>query len=56
MHKLINIILHASKRASCTCSDGYNAKKKKLTNKAHPALRVLSCMEILTATIKCAYA
>lgn len=31
-------------------------KKKKLTNKAHPALRVLSCMEILTATIKCAYA
>lgn len=30
--------------------------QKKLTNKAHPALRVLSCMEILTATIKCAYA
>lgn len=31
-------------------------QKKKLTNKAHPALRVRSCMEILTATIKCTYA
>lgn len=36
--------------------DTMQKKKKKLTNKAHPALRVLSCMEILTATIKCAYA